>query len=196
MTTPKHHTYLPLRPCVNHFSHSHPLRPIDRIQAEEELICSGCGLDVTGSIFRCTKSDCNFLLHKSCFNLKLEVQHKSHPHHSLKLLSTPPHDYISGLFICNACYDYGTGFDYHCSICKFDLHVGCAQLPQTIKHKDHQHLLTLYYSFSCINENIKTFLCDHCGQDLPNQLWVYHCKKCDFGIHSRCTIPDCSRHLS
>ncbi|XVE83536.1 hypothetical protein DITRI_Ditri16bG0095200 [Diplodiscus trichospermus] len=194
MTTPKHHKYLPLRPCVNHFSHPHPLRPIDEIQAEEELICSGCGLQVIGSCFMCTKSDCGFLLHKSCFQLKLVLQHKSHPDHSLKLLSTPPHNYHASIFICNACNDYGTGFDYHCSICKFDLHVGCAQLPKTINHKDHNHLLTLYYSFSCIKENIEAFLCDHCGQYVQNGLWVYHCEICDYGIHSRCTIPD--DHLS
>ncbi|KAK8562597.1 hypothetical protein V6N13_018820 [Hibiscus sabdariffa] len=40
-------------------------------------------------------------------------------------------------FLCDACDDYGTGFDYHCSVCEFDLHVGCARLPKTIKHVDH-----------------------------------------------------------
>ncbi|KAK6238373.1 hypothetical protein QUC31_003842 [Theobroma cacao] len=190
LTMPKHRNYSPLRPCVNHFSHCHPLRPIDQIKAEEELICSGCGLEVIGSTFMCSKSDCDFILHKSCFELNLVLQHKSHPPHSLKLLCAPPDNYSRNIFICNACHDYGTGFDYHCSTCKFDLHVGCAKLPKTINHKDHQHLLTLYYSFSCIKENIEAFVCDVCGQDVPDRLWVYHCEKCDFGIHLRCTIPD------
>ncbi|XVF60868.1 hypothetical protein PTKIN_Ptkin08bG0082700 [Pterospermum kingtungense] len=198
MATPKQRRYFPLRPCVNHFSHHHPLRPVDQIEAEEQLFCSGCGLQAIGSTFMCTKSDCDFLLHKSCFGLNLELQHQSHPHHSLKLLPTPPHDYKAKyFFICNACHDYGTAFDYHCSICRFDLHVACARLPKTIKHMDHQHLLTLYYSFSCINHDITSFFCDLCGQDVPNGLWVYYCDICDYGIHSRCTIPDSnSHHLS
>ncbi|XWS67776.1 hypothetical protein CRYUN_Cryun04dG0034400 [Craigia yunnanensis] len=35
-----------LRSCVNHFSHSHPFRLI-KVKAEEELICSGCGLNLS-----------------------------------------------------------------------------------------------------------------------------------------------------
>ncbi|OMO61077.1 DC1 domain-containing protein [Corchorus olitorius] len=190
MAKPKHLKHSPLRPCVNHFSHSHPLRPIDQIQAEDELICSGCGLEVTGRTFICSKSWCDFLVHKSCFDLEFELQHKSHPQHTLKLLSTPPHNYSRKIYFCNACRDYGTGFDYHCKICQYDLHVGCANLPKTLKHKDHQHLLTLYYSFTSIKDSIQSFVCDLCGQNVPNGIWVYYCEQCDFGIHSRCTIPD------
>ncbi|KAK9007907.1 hypothetical protein V6N11_074821 [Hibiscus sabdariffa] len=193
----KRYTYFPLRPCVNHFSHNHPLRPIDQIREQDELVCSGCGLQVVGSTFICTKSDCNFLLHKSCFELNSLLQHQSHPRHLLQLLPVPPRDdHGARLFVCDACDDYGTGFDYHCSVCEFDLHVGCARLPKTIKHVDHRHLLTLYYSFSCINRDIVSFVCDVCGQHVENKLWVYYCDECDFGIHLRCTIPDCTDPLS
>ncbi|KAB2064161.1 hypothetical protein ES319_A09G001700v1 [Gossypium barbadense] len=190
---PKHHTYFPLRPCVKHYSHNHPLRPIDQIQEDEELVCSGCGLQVIGSTLMCTKSDCDFLLHKSCFKLNPLLLHQSHPNHFLQLLPTPPRN--ANFFICDACNDYGTGFDYHCSLCKFNLHVGCSRLPKTVNHMDHQHLLTLYYSFSCIDHNITSFVCDVCGQHLENKLWVYYCDKCDYGIHSRCTIPHCTDHM-
>ncbi|KAF9665450.1 hypothetical protein SADUNF_Sadunf16G0123800 [Salix dunnii] len=113
-----------LRPCVRHFSHSHPLRPVD-VKEEEEIICSGCELDLSGSAYKCTKSICDFFLHKSCFELPRELEHPSHPQHLLVLLSSPPCD--DSKFTCNACADYGTSFAYHCTTCHFNLHVGNAQ---------------------------------------------------------------------
>ncbi|XWS67775.1 hypothetical protein CRYUN_Cryun04dG0034300 [Craigia yunnanensis] len=179
------------RSCVNHFSHKHPLRPI-KVEAEEELICSGCGLDLSGSALKCSKSNCEFILHKSCFNLEPVLQHNYHPDHPLTLLSTPPKYYRNKLFICDACGDHGTSFDYHCSSCQLDLHVGCAFSPKTMNHVDHQHPLTLFYSSSCNrgNDNV-TFICDVCNEVVPKKHWVYYCEKCDYGTHLLCTIPAC-----
>ena len=185
------------RSCVNHFSHNHPLRPI-KVKAEEELICSGCGLDLSGSAFKCSKSNCGFILHNSCFKLEPVLEHKSHPDHPLTLLSTPPKCYRNKRFICDACGDYGTSFDYHCSSCQFDLHVGCALLPKTTKHVDHEHPLTLLYSssFSCScscdrgNDNV-TFVCDVCDEVVRKKHWVYYCEKCDYGTHLLCTTHEC-----
>ncbi|EOX97763.1 hypothetical protein QUC31_015515 [Theobroma cacao] len=105
-----------LRSCVNHLSHNHPLRPIE-VKAEEELICSGCGLELSGSAYKCSKSNCQFLLHKSRFILEPVLEHKSHPDHPLTLLFPSPQIYRNEWFICNACCDLGTSFDYHCSSC-------------------------------------------------------------------------------
>ncbi|KAF2602908.1 hypothetical protein F2Q70_00028830 [Brassica cretica] len=56
------------KPSVRHPSHNHPLRG-HKALAEEEIICSGCDLDLIGAAFKCTKSECDYFLHKSCFEL-------------------------------------------------------------------------------------------------------------------------------
>ncbi|KAK3224043.1 hypothetical protein Dsin_011068 [Dipteronia sinensis] len=94
------------RPAVKHLNHCHALRPFDA-KEEDEIICSGCELDLkNSSAFKCTKSECDFFLHKECFRLPRELQHKFHPDHPLKLLFSLP--YSEGMFTCNACGDYGT----------------------------------------------------------------------------------------
>ncbi|KAL0844884.1 hypothetical protein Bca101_018130 [Brassica carinata] len=50
-------------PSVKHPSHKHPLH-IFKAQEEDEIICSGCELEITGEAFKCTKSDCDYFLHK------------------------------------------------------------------------------------------------------------------------------------
>ncbi|CAF1804715.1 unnamed protein product [Brassica napus] len=116
------------KPAVRHPSHNHPLRS-HKAQAEEEIICSGCDLDLIGAAFKCTKSECDYFLHKSCFELPRENCHKSHPEHPLTLLYSPT--YESSSFACDACGEYGSGFAYNCSICKYDVHVGCVSMPET-----------------------------------------------------------------
>ncbi|KAK3004006.1 hypothetical protein RJ639_017893 [Escallonia herrerae] len=121
---------------LNHFSHRHPLR-LSGVQPEDQTICSGCELDLLGPAYICTKAGCSFLLHESCMELPRRVRHKSHPIHPLVLLSSPP--YSDGEFTCDACGDSGHAFTFHCSTCKFDLHVECASLPETEDSDDHKH---------------------------------------------------------
>ncbi|KAL0844882.1 hypothetical protein Bca101_018128 [Brassica carinata] len=131
------------RPSVKHPSHKHPLH-IFKAQEEDEIICSGCELELTGEALKCTKSDCDHFLHKSCFDLPREINHKSHPNHPLTLLHSPP--YEGNAYGCDACGQYGSSFIYHCSKCQYDVHVGCAFLPDTLESEDHEHMLTLVFN--------------------------------------------------
>ncbi|CAD5321344.1 unnamed protein product [Arabidopsis thaliana] len=133
------------RPSVRHASHNHPLR-VFKARDEDEVVCSGCELDLTGQAFKCIKSDCDYFLHKSCFELPRETSHKSHPDHPLTLLHSPPY---SETYTCDACGEYGSGFTYNCSECQYDLHVGCAFIPETVEREDHEHPLTLLYNTPC-----------------------------------------------
>uniref|UniRef100_A0A1J3C7C1 DC1 domain-containing protein n=1 Tax=Noccaea caerulescens TaxID=107243 RepID=A0A1J3C7C1_NOCCA len=166
------------KPSVRHPSHSHPLRG-HKAQAEEEIICSGCDLDLVGAAFKCTKSECDYFLHKSCFDLPRETRHKSHLDHPLTLLYSPP--YESSTYTCDACGEYGSGFVYNCSICKWDLHVGCVFMPELVEREDHAHPLTLLYRTPYQNGLI--FNCDVCQEAVPDNLWSYYCKECDYGTH-------------
>ncbi|KAJ4904227.1 Cysteine/Histidine-rich C1 domain family protein [Raphanus sativus] len=114
------------RPSVRHPSHNHPLR-IFKSQEEDEIICSGCELDLIGQAFKCTKKDCDYFLHKSCFDLPRETNHKSHLNHPLTLLHSPPYGHS---YTCDACGQYGSGFTYNCSECQYDVHVGCVFIPE------------------------------------------------------------------
>ncbi|KAH0882266.1 hypothetical protein HID58_058362 [Brassica napus] len=142
------------KPAVRHPSHNHPLRS-HKAQAEEEIICSGCDLDLIGAAFKCTKSECDYFLHKSCFELPRENCHKSHPEHPLTLLYSPT--YESSSFACDAC-----GEPY-------------------VERQGHAHLLTLLYRSPYQNGLI--FNCDECHDNVPDNLWSYYCKKCDYGTH-------------
>ncbi|XP_024010885.1 uncharacterized protein LOC18015500 isoform X2 [Eutrema salsugineum] len=131
------------RPSVRHPSHNHPLR-IFKAQDEDEIICSGCELDMTGQSFKCTN-----------------------------------HSYT-----CDACGEYGSGFTYNCSECQYDVHVGCAFIPETVEREDHEHPLTLLYNTPCKGrEDGAMFICDVCEEDMSENLWVYYCKECDYGTH-------------
>ncbi|KAJ0234575.1 hypothetical protein HA466_0272880 [Hirschfeldia incana] len=166
------------KPSVRHPSHSHPLRG-HKAQVEEEIICSGCELDLIGAAFKCTKSECDYFLHKSCFELPRESRHKSHPGHPLTLLYSP--SYQSSTYTCNACGEYGSGFVYNCSVCQYNVHVGCVSMPDTVKREGHVHALKLLYRSPCQNGLI--FQCDECYETVPDNLWSYYCKECDYGTH-------------
>lgn len=171
------------RPTVRHPSHDHPLR-VFKSQEGDEIICSGCELELIGQAYKCTKSECSYFLHKSCFNLPGETLHKSHPNHPLTLVHSPPYD--QSIFSCDACGEHGSGFAYHCSNCQYDVHVGCAFVPETVKREDHEHPLTLLYNTPCKgSEDGVTFICDVCEEDMQENLWVYYCKECDYGTHVR-----------
>ena len=166
------------KPSVRHPSHIHPLRG-HKAQVEEEISCSGCGLDLIGAAFKCTKSECDYFLHKSCFELPRESRHKSHPDHPLTLLYFP--SYESSRYTCNACGEYGSGFVYNCSVCQYNVHVGCVSMPHTVAREGHVHALTLLYRSPYQNGLI--FHCDECHETVPDNLWSYYCKECDYGTH-------------
>ncbi|CAH2058030.1 unnamed protein product [Thlaspi arvense] len=168
------------RQSVRHPSHSHPLR-VFKAKEDDENVCSGCELELIGQAFKCTKSECDYLLHKSCFDLPGETHHKSHQDHPLTLLLSPPND--ESVYTCNACDQYGSGFVYHCSNCKYNLHVGCASLPEAIEREDHEHPLILLYSTPSKGREDTIFTCSTCEDTIPEDLWVYYCKDCDYGTY-------------
>ncbi|CAL9003943.1 unnamed protein product [Prunus brigantina] len=178
---------------VKHFSHRHELCSY-QVQKDDEIICSSCELPLdlmmnsATSAYKCTKSKCNFYLHDLCFELPQKIKHKSHPKHPLTL-STPPYEY--GEFMCDACGEFGTCFTFHCTHCKYDLHVQCATLPETLSHHHHQHLLTLLYSLTDHHENEgKHNICDFCQGTFPRGCWLYSCRDCDYSTHLGCSSAE------
>ncbi|KAK9051599.1 hypothetical protein SSX86_028226 [Deinandra increscens subsp. villosa] len=170
---------------IKHFSHPHGLVLVNIKHGKKNIACSGCQETLTGKGYACVEENCNFQLDESCFNLEKEIRHKSHPTHPLTLLSSSPYKYGNGKFTCSACFKDGIGFDYHCSICEHDLHVKCANLKETVKRDDHEHVLKLFYECPLKGEEY-TFFCDVCNRVVHRDHWTYYCKECDFGTHLDC----------
>ncbi|KAB1207797.1 Urease [Morella rubra] len=96
---------------INHFSHDHPLIFTEELENDgnKKVVCSaGCEEPVSGSVYKCPRSKCDFLLHKSCAELSPEAQHPLHPNHPLTLMPASTSN------ICDACcfvWDCGGGID-------------------------------------------------------------------------------------
>ncbi|XP_027113627.1 uncharacterized protein [Coffea arabica] len=174
---------------VKHFSHQHALQ-LNDIKDTSPKVCSGCEDNLTGSAYSCVESQCNFHLHKSCFELPREIRHKSHLDHPLTLLAKPASHYTDGQFACNACLQSGAAFVYNCESCSFDLHVECVSLPESIIRPDHKHPLKLFYSNPVPKEEGQqvTFVCDVCQKPVHEIAWIYYCHECDFGTHLECAV--------
>ncbi|XP_076956774.1 uncharacterized protein LOC143632068 [Bidens hawaiensis] len=170
---------------IIHFSHPHNLSVVN-LKAND-VVCSGCEDTLVGKGYSCSQPNCNFHLHESCFGLKKQIQHKSHPEHPLILLPFSPYNNANHEFTCNACFGNGKGFTYHCSICKFDLHIQCVNLPETMKRPDHEHVLKLFYSCPVKGTEDFTVSCDVCDGAIQKDRWVYYCESCnDFDVHLGC----------
>ncbi|PKI50592.1 uncharacterized protein LOC116210886 [Punica granatum] len=179
---------------VKHSSHHHALRPFTvREDNEGSMNCSGCEQDLSaGSAYRCTKPKCDFFLHSSCFCLLQQLNHGSHPCHTLTLHPTPP--YPEKDFICNACGETSSAFTYHCSPCTYDLHVACAHLPMSVKREDHPHPLTLLFPSPDTEDVDKIPTCDVCYGTVTDQCWIYRCEQCDFHTHLTCATEAADQH--
>lgn len=161
-----------------HISHLHPLYLTD-VQPQDHQLCHACRLRCGGRAYRC--APCGYALHAACARLRRTVRHPAHPAHPLALLLTPP--YTDGAFACDACRRSSTAFTLHCSGCRFDLHLPCAAMPQTLTHRSHpQHPLALVHGRS----RLVGYVCDLCRAGCDVSRWFYACAACDFGGHIGC----------
>uniref|UniRef100_A0A5B6ZCU8 DC1 domain-containing protein n=1 Tax=Davidia involucrata TaxID=16924 RepID=A0A5B6ZCU8_DAVIN len=167
-----------------HFSHRHPLQPCE-VPKEDEITCAICEAALCGPAYGCTT--CSFFIHKSCFDIPREIQHKAHPQHPLTLLSSP--SYKSGGFSCDACGKCGSAFHYHCVPCQYDLHVACAASPKTVYREDHEYPLNLYYAFPHKNEASPIY-CDVCDKIVGKNHWVYYNRNSDYICHLYCATDE------
>ncbi|GAB4846405.1 hypothetical protein Ancab_025410 [Ancistrocladus abbreviatus] len=172
------------RDIIKHFSHSHALREY-KLQERHRIVCDACELDLLGVAYGCAK--CGFYLHKSCFEAPRELAHGAHPKHTLKLLSMAP--YSSGRFYCNGCGNGGNSFTYNCACCDYDLHIDCAHLPKAMNRDDHEHTLTLYYSFPYFKYSGEEY-CHVCRNSVDKRRWVYGYHQCKYWCHSDCIFGE------
>ncbi|GFY96218.1 cysteine/histidine-rich C1 domain family protein [Actinidia rufa] len=168
---------------LRHFSHQHCLTLVcdDELKTGEQ--CNGCTQPISGPFYRCSQS-CDFLLHKSCTQLRSEIRHPLHSEHRLKLYAKQPIT-SHGVFRCSFCSNYCNGFIYWCEHdgCKFGLDIKCSSIFGGLKHDAHDaHALTPLF-----RESYRT-KCRACGLSLKK--WTMACESCNFYLHVGCaTLP-------
>ena len=114
-----------------HHLHQHPLT----VQNYWHW-CTACDQSTNGFVYFC--GACFFKLDVQC-SLVLEIlSHEGHKHR-LILSST------SFEQSCSSCGDR-RNLVFRCTTCEFALDFKCVTLPQTTKHKQHEHPFTLSYT--------------------------------------------------
>ncbi|XP_059629574.1 uncharacterized protein LOC132272440, partial [Cornus florida] len=149
-------------------------------------------LSIDGPVYVCRQ--CNYLLHKSCAELPLKINHPFHPH-PLVLIDTSSH------FQCQACKCSVLGFRYSCNNCDFEMDVTCASLTNfPLKFQVHQHPLAYFNDNSSRfvtftkKEKANSVTCSTCTNftGFP----FFRCVPCDFSIKLCCLsiLPHTFKH--
>ncbi|GLT32920.1 hypothetical protein SLA2020_075500 [Shorea laevis] len=160
---------------LEHFSHQHSLFFIQNHYIDPQYqSCFACEGPISGPICFCF--DCNFFLHKKCFDLPLEIKHLSHHKHPLTLLANPPPHHEK--CCCRLCSKPCKGFVYYCSPCEFGIKAKYAFSDDVIKSKNHEHPFTL------LSRPI-SFICDACGSD-GEYCIPYVCTARNLVVHREC----------
>uniref|UniRef100_UPI0005C96017 uncharacterized protein LOC105353270 n=1 Tax=Fragaria vesca subsp. vesca TaxID=101020 RepID=UPI0005C96017 len=174
-----------------HFSHEHPLmfkkQGTTKRESDHLVICDACQVPVFGPSYTCININrrrrCSFNLHKSCADLRLEIQHPVHRQHRLSLLNTIEN--IKVRCFCNAC-NQPCRYRYSCTICDFNLDLKCASNWQNIIDNDsHQHqFIVPRKELAELHLN-----CDVCGEYWSGVM-IYICSICQLLVHEECaSVP-------
>ncbi|KAI3760687.1 hypothetical protein L1987_51085 [Smallanthus sonchifolius] len=135
--------------------------------------------------------DCDYSMHEFCAKLPTTQQnHPLHPGHNLTLsegyqLHDPDINFIYNVdseWKCDICKGNQKRFyNYHCSICKFNMDIICATMSkQKMDHPSHPHQLQRYFRQMMSR-------CNACGNEHSGSF--YHCNTCScFMIHLNCAL--------
>ncbi|CAL5330888.1 unnamed protein product [Camellia sinensis] len=177
-----HHKALPpVKDKITHFSHRHDLHRYV-VQKRDKINCNICEAEILDKAWSCER--CKFFIHKSCESIPQKIKHKSHLRDTLILRSST--NYACGEFICDACRDSDKGFHYHCSPCKFDIHVACAGLPSAVNYPMHKNPLILCYDFPV--RSSETVKCKVCDMKINKKGWAYYNDDSKFIAHIYCAV--------
>lgn len=112
------------REMIQHWSHQHPLRLVERYATFE---CDACNKMATDYSYMCDAS-CPFWIHKSCAILPLTHSFGIHSKHPLTLSDSLPKIYGRFYQFCKICKAtvHPRRWLYYCGSCRFFVHVQCA----------------------------------------------------------------------
>ncbi|KAG2327611.1 hypothetical protein Bca52824_010339 [Brassica carinata] len=202
---------------IQHFSHSHHLKfekKTTDIMYDER--CQACVIPFYGGdVYKCMKSNCDFVLHEACANLPRTKQHITHPYPFILQVSD-----TKNCFLCGYCDRFLYGFRYVCSKEGESISIDllCAAISEPFDHQCHphplflsnehgtyrpcsmcrkerlyehdEHFLTLSYE-----ENASLSWCEVCEETLDSNKWLYTCNECRVTFHIPCLLGKCALYV-
>lgn len=137
--------------------------------------CDACGRYCNCFSYGCR--GCNFDLDIKCASLPTTIRHEAQ---ELNLVDDKCDEW------CGSCREFfaNSNNKFCCEDCKFNLHIECASLPQTFRHRYDQHPLILKYTPFGIKP--EEYYCEICEEEMNTKLWFYYCADCNYAFHSKC----------
>ncbi|XP_006285264.2 uncharacterized protein LOC17878922 [Capsella rubella] len=142
--------------------------------------CSACQWICRGAfVYECKKQGCrSFRLNVQCATISEPLVYKGHMH-PLFLTSKP----LEGRK-CSVCENYTMTFNCIECACDFALCFRCATIPQNVRYKHDEHMLTLSYG----EETIKNW-CEACEKSINPKKGFYKCDEyCCVTLHIKCLL--------
>ncbi|KAG7593264.1 DC1 [Arabidopsis thaliana x Arabidopsis arenosa] len=131
--------------------------------------CSACPWScIAGFFYVCVKEGCYFKLHVQCATISEPLVHGSHMD-PLFLTSKPGEQ--RGCSVCKDSRLECTNETFNCIKCDFALCFGCATLPQNVRYKHDNHILTLSYGKET---NTMTYWCEVCEGKMSDWEGLIH----------------------
>lgn len=159
----------------------HPFHTIHRLILQKTSLfkCDACGRYCNGFSYGCHTGRCNFDLDINCAYLPTTIRHEAHEH-PLNLVDDKCDEW------CSCCHsDCSDLYKFRCRDCKFHLHIQCASLPKTLRHRyDRHHALILKYT--PVGIKLEEYYCEICEEEMNTKLWFYYCADCNYAFHTKC----------
>ncbi|CAL9248407.1 unnamed protein product [Arabidopsis halleri] len=163
---------------ITHFTHEHNLMSLNK-DGEESSLCGACVRPISSyTFYKCSESDCSFILHETCANLRKKKRHFLNPR-PLDLFELGGYNRLPSW--CDACFLVCCKGFVHMHNEMFD--IVCSSIDVPLIHESHPHHL-LYLKLE--DGQFKT--CQSCGIDQTKV--VLGCVKCNYFLDFRCaTLP-------
>ncbi|VYS47472.1 unnamed protein product [Arabidopsis thaliana] len=156
---------------IHHPIHPHMLSLVggyNEVRKYEDK-CSACPWScIAGFFYVCDKEGCYFKIHVQCATISEPLVHESHMD-PLFLTSKPGEQ--RGCSVCKDSRLECTNETFNCIKCDFALCFGCATLPQNVRYKHDDHILTLSYGKET---NTETYWCEVCEEKMSDWEGLIH----------------------
>ncbi|XP_073119923.1 uncharacterized protein [Henckelia pumila] len=127
------------------------------------------------------------IFHVECGLAPWVIEHDSHKQHPL--IRSGYKKWLEDIRSCCDKINPSWWDFYSCTQCRFTIHIRCALLPKTVKHKFDQHPLTLITDSDMGDDHF----CEFCEKDINPSYWFYRCMECDNSFHVEC-IPSTGKY--
>ncbi|XVF75624.1 hypothetical protein PTKIN_Ptkin13bG0201700 [Pterospermum kingtungense] len=155
---------------VKHFNHDHNLVLEDKTKEDgDSRQCDGCMLSISTPFYYCSKTECNFFLHKSCAELPKIKHHWFH--------RFPANLEANDFKKCDLCNRICSGLFYTSTTTQGDKFYFCLRGNAVLV----ESIIAVVHSD--IQKNMSA-----CEEGRNSNHWCYSCTICDNAVHVKCAL--------